>query len=874
MKKTGIITFLGLSLTTLLFAGAPDFFNYQGKIHQATGQPATNGSYDMVFSIYSQSSGGSALFSDTRSGAGGVPVVDGNFSVLVGTGSLSGQPLAQALAGPDRWLQVTVAGVPLLPRQKLASVPYALAIASASVASAEVLDGSVGTAQLANGAIRSSHIPAAAVTDVKISSIAFSKITNVPASAGGPTVYDGPSQVLAGISTFSFTAGSFIATSAPAGQANVFLSTAVTLMSNSFNTSNRLLLLNSTAAVPTGQFSGAYTGITGVGALTSGTWQGTPFGTAFGGTGGATAAQARANLGMASTATAILAGDGLTGGGNFTTDRTISVSTAGLPAGGCSATGDKLVWSALNNRLECGADSNANTSSTGGDLTGVQTAVTVVGLQTRPVASTAPALNEVLTWNGASWWPSPQSQGPVSAWSLPIVNRTSLWQTTNTLTFSFFEEFPSSVTVLGSLQVSGNITGPNVTSGADPGHSHSVYASSAHVHALGSSGDDADITSGVLPILRGGTNNTVWAYASYVRGNLAGTALEGRDWGELFSDIDVSAENHTHPGVTPHGGAGGFAPRFNGTAAVETSTLELGGDQVGINGIDPWSKLTVTEDPPASNPTVWVENTTNTGSTFQAIGHVFLYQLNSFGKDAVRIDVSGGTGTNIGLDVGIASATAPTIYNQGIWAITGDNITGFADAVRGEATGSTNNYGVYGRAFGSLANGRSGMSGFATDGAVNYGLYATASGGSTNWAGYFQGDVDIVNGALSKVSGTFDIPHPDPARQPAGWRLRHSFVESPTRGDNIYRWTVQVKGGKAEISLPDYFPYLNENAQVIVSARRHLGQGWGRVDSAQKRVTLQADVDGSYNVMVIATRKDKDARVFDEKGVEYQGGKP
>ena len=65
-----------------------------------------------------------------------------------------------------------------------------------------------------------------------------------------------------------------------------------------------------------------------------------------------------------------------------------------------------------------------------------------------------------------------------------------------------------------------------------------------------------------------------------------------------------------------------------------------------------------------------------------------------------------------------------------------------------------------------------------------------------------------VNGALSKTSGTFDIVHPDPSKAIDGWRLRHSFVESPTRGDNLYRWEVEVTDGEAIIDLPDYFKYL------------------------------------------------------------------
>ena len=48
-----------------------------------------------------------------------------------------------------------------------------------------------------------------------------------------------------------------------------------------------------------------------------------------------------------------------------------------------------------------------------------------------------------------------------------------------------------------------------------------------------------------------------------------------------------------------------------------------------------------------------------------------------------------------------------------------------------------------------------------------------------------------VTGALSKGSGTFDIPHPTKGDD---WRLRHSFIEGP-KADLIYRGTATIGGG-------------------------------------------------------------------------------
>jgi hypothetical protein len=49
----------------------------------------------------------------------------------------------------------------------------------------------------------------------------------------------------------------------------------------------------------------------------------------------------------------------------------------------------------------------------GGDLSGDTSSAVVDGLQTRPVAATAPASGEVLAWDGAAWAPSASAGGGV-----------------------------------------------------------------------------------------------------------------------------------------------------------------------------------------------------------------------------------------------------------------------------------------------------------------------------------------------------------------------------------------------------------------------------------------------------------------------------
>jgi hypothetical protein len=84
------------------------------------------------------------------------------------------------------------------------------------------------------------------------------------------------------------------------------------------------------------------------------------------------------------------------------------------------------------------------------------------------------------------------------------------------------------------------------------------------------------------------------------------------------------------------------------------------------------------------------------------------------------------------------------------------------------------------------------------------GLYAWPGNGG-QLAAYFGGYVD-VNGNLSKAGGSFMIDDPV---DPEDKYLYHSFVESPDM-KNVYDGVVVTDGGgRAIVTLPDYFEALN-----------------------------------------------------------------
>ena len=113
--------------------------------------------------------------------------------------------------------------------------------------------------------------------------------------------------------------------------------------------------------------------------------------------------------------------------------------------------------------------------------------------------------------------------------------------------------------------------------------------------------------------------------------------------------------------------------------------------------------------------------------------------------------------------------------------------------------------------------------------------------------------------AINKSSSSFKISHPDPEKYPY-YDLVHKTVESPTAGDNIYRYEVETKDGQATIELPSYYKFLNENDQVWITPKDNFGNGYGEVNEKQTEINIKSDIDGKFYVLLIGTRKDELAR--------------
>lgn len=149
------------------------------------------------------------------------------------------------------------------------------------------------------------------------------------------------------------------------------------------------------------------------------------------------------------------------------------------------------------------------------------------------------------------------------------------------------------------------------------------------------------------------------------------------------------------------------------------------------------------------------------------------------------------------------------------------------------------------------------------------------------------------------VAGTkqFEIPHPKPEKAHTHV-IRHGAVESPTTGDTLYRYCVDVKGDIAEVQmagsdkkitlpvnrsedsvsvsipLPDYWVHLNINEQVFISPDRHFSNGYGFVDRDNESLELTFKETKKYNVVVFGTRNDSHEAIqtWNIKGVEREVG--
>lgn len=114
MKSFALSALLALAVISTAAAQTP--FTYQGQLMQ-NGQPF-NGTVNIVFDMFDSPAGPGSIGDETHNN---VPVSNGHFTVDIG-----GNAGWDLNLGNDLWLEITVDGNTLAPRQKLSPTPHAL----------------------------------------------------------------------------------------------------------------------------------------------------------------------------------------------------------------------------------------------------------------------------------------------------------------------------------------------------------------------------------------------------------------------------------------------------------------------------------------------------------------------------------------------------------------------------------------------------------------------------------------------------------------------------------------------------------------------------------------------------------------------------
>ena len=119
-----------------------------------------------------------------------------------------------------------------------------------------------------------------------------------------------------------------------------------------------------------------------------------------------------------------------------------------------------------------------------------------------------------------------------------------------------------------------------------------------------------------------------------------------------------------------------------------------------------------------------------------------------------------------------------------------------------------------------------------------------------------------ISGALSKGSGSFEIPHPLDSKKGTHF-LRHSFIEGP-QCDNIYRGTVALSGGSASVNLDSVsgmtdgtFVALNTDVQVFTTNETDWDSVKGSVSGNVLTISCQnSSSTATVSWLVIGERQD------------------
>ena len=300
----------------------------------------------------------------------------------------------------------------------------------------------------------------------------------------------------------------------------------------------------------------------------------------------------------------------------------------------------------------------------------------------------------------------------------------------------------------------------------------------------------------------------------------------------------------------------------NGTyLAASNAMTVLKNGNVGIGTDVPQAKLHVVN----SNTGAGLLRLQNSGGSALDVNGIDFYHYTGYFQAYIRDEIASGWGTKLHFGTASSSNNATTRMTIDSVGNIGIGTMAPASLLHLEKLGVKSTY--YNMLTITTPTWTTGPWHFATMDDASY-AYLFVRYGATSIMRYRHNQHTHFYGTLDADIKLFNIKHPDPVKAQAGWRLKHACVEGPTAGDTLSRYVVETQNNTAEIVLPDYFKFLNENVQVWVSPVQHFGVAYGEL--IENKVVITANLDGKYNVLIVGTRKDEAAKkAWAQEDVEF-----
>ena len=143
-----------------------------------------------------------------------------------------------------------------------------------------------------------------------------------------------------------------------------------------------------------------------------------------------------------------------------------------------------------------------------------------------------------------------------------------------------------------------------------------------------------------------------------------------------------------------------------------------------------------------------------------------------------------------------------------------------------------------------------------------------------NYAEDYEGGT-VVQGSLSKGSGSFKIDHPLPEKEETH-HLVHSFIEGP-QADNLYRGVAQLTDGSAVVNIDEAsrmtegtFVALNRRTQCFTTNETDWDHVRGTLNGNILEIECQnTSSTATVSWLVIGERQDK--HMFDTRWTDDEG---